>query len=350
MAYKAPAASTTITGVAKFDDKDVLVTSGLVQHKCGLQPGPHNLGITYAGGTLTVCSASTAALSATNPAYVTLQSKTPGKLVTVAVTANQTLTDGAAGSTATQRFGLTTGVNWANDIPFFLHAVLDDAETAISFMITRNPAASVSPAAANIGKTGAVVNGGQGDFFAMGNPTVADYEANPCLCIGSFRAQFVGATDSWTISALAANDGIGQFNNSTVFTMPDSVNGAAAGTYVLSNAGTEPTWTTQSCLYKIDRNGNCLFRFRGNICNNIPAGANTLYIILPYAASIRAQDCIVRYYNATTNAPSLAIAQIDAGNSYFGVIKTLGAGNNSMTNASMAANFELHIDNIYPAF
>lgn len=351
MAYKSPAASTSIAGVAKFDAKDVLVTAGTVLHKCGLQPGPHNLGLTYAAGTLTVCSASTAALSATNPGYVTLQSKTPGKLVTVAVTANQALTDGAAGSTDNQRFGLATGVNWASDIPFFLHAVLDDAETAISFMITRNPAASVSPAAANIGKTGAVVNGGQGDFFAMGNPTVADYESNPSLCIGSFRAQFVGATDSWTISALASNDGVGQFNESTVFLQPAGTNGSAAGTQFQSNAGTEPTFAVQQLSYTINRYGLVHCVFRSGACNNVPAGAQVLQLTLPYqmSAATMATNCFSgRFYNATTTTHTQCTSTVSTAPYATSIIGTGGTA--AQSNASYAANFELNMEGSYQAY
>lgn len=351
MAYKAPSASTAVTGCAKFDAKDVLVTAGLVQHKCGLQPGPHNLGLTYAAGTLTVCSASQAALSATNPGYVTLQSKTPGKLVTVPVVANQFLTDGAAGTTATQRFALTSGVNWASDLPFFLHAVLDDSETAISFMITRNPAATVAPAAANIGKSGAVVNGIQGDFFAMGNPTVADYEGNPCLCIGSFRAQFVGATNSWTISALAANDSVGQFNESTVFLQPTGTNGSAVGAQIQANAGTVPTFATQRVSYTINRYGLVHCVFVSGACNNIPAGAQVIKLTLPYqmSSSTMATNCFFgRFYNATNGVYTHCSSTISTAPYNVSIIATGGTA--PQTNAAYAANFELNFEGSYQAF
>lgn len=274
-------------GIASFDSSQFTVdANGWVQIQGDITGGQvSNIGIAYSGGTFTVQGYDGTALSASNPGVVWLQDKTtPGRLRRYLVTANQTFTDGAAGTTDNQRFGLTTGVNWSNDLPFFLYAVTNDALDTINFMISRNPCATSSPAAASIGKTGAVVNVGQGDFFSLADVTVADYESNPCLCIGSFRMTFVGATDSWTVSALSVSDGVGQFNDQTLFTVPSGVNGAASGKYFQNNGGTAPGFTTSNYTYKLGRDGVIICFLSLDICNVVGLGAVELRLMLPYQA------------------------------------------------------------------
>lgn len=251
------AADATKIGLSNFNSSQFSVDSnGFVGSVPFGFTGSSNLGIAYSAGTFTVRSASGSSLSSTNPGYVFLQSKaTPGNITRITVTANQTFTDGSAGSIDNQRWDVTTGVDWAQDVPFYLYAVMDDTEALVSFMISRVPHATISPVAASIGKVGAIVNTGQGDFFSLANITVASYDANPCLCLGSFRMQFAGATDSWTVQTLASNDGINQYNDSTPFTMALGQNGAATGTYFLANGGTAPIFTTNAFNYFVRRNG-----------------------------------------------------------------------------------------------
>lgn len=286
-----------------------------------------NIGIAYSGGTFTVQGANGVALSASNPGFVTIPSKgTPGKLVQITLTANQTFTDGSAGTTDNQRFGLVTGINWSQDIPFFLYAVMDDTEALCNFMISRDPRATTSPTSTSIGKTGAVVNVGQGDFFSLGNITVTSYDSNPCVCIGSFRMQFVGATDSWTVSALANNDGIGLFNEGTFFTMPVSVNGSDTNTYFQNTGGTTPVFTTSNVFYKINRQGNVWYSSNHNICTNIPAGAVDLNPTLPYAHS-----------GSGANQGYFGLLLSNTGPSSFTTIGAINTGQ-AYINASMYAN------------
>lgn len=256
MSYKAPAASALITGVAKFDSKDVLVTSGLVQNKCGLLPSSHNLGITYAAGTLTVCSASQAALSATNPGYITLQSKTAGKLISVAVTANQDFIDDVGASQIIGNlFGMPTGVAYASDIPFYLYAILKEDESAVAFAISRVPNITSSPAVAKLGRPSDATADTQGSMFIFEDITLADYDLNPVLLIGSFRMQ-MSVADDWTVSALNFSfDGIGRYQESNTFVVLPGTFGASANTHIKANGGTAPVFTSATHRYYIYPDG-----------------------------------------------------------------------------------------------
>ncbi len=274
----ANALNITQGGVVRFDGASAF--TGTIEG-----PGSSNIGIAYSAGTFTVQGANGSALSSTNVGYITLQSKAnPGRLVTIPVTANQTFTDGSAGTTDNQRFGLVTAVNWASDMPFYLYAVMDDTEALINFMIGRAPTYTPSPTSTSIGKTGAVVNSaGQLDVFSLGNITVTSYDNNPCICIGSFRMQFVGATDSWTVQTLTTSDGIGQFNEQTRFTYPTGVNGAASGTYFFNNAGTEPAFTGAIYNYTVSRSGWVYTSIYMPTISVAGVGANNCLMTVPYA-------------------------------------------------------------------
>lgn len=320
-----------LAGIASFDTKVFAVnTNGWVSSKNGNQPGVSNLGIAYGGGTFTVEASDGTALSASNVAYVTLQSTTPGLLVTVPITANQTFTDGAAGTTATQRFGLTAAINWAQDIPFYLYAVVKSDQSAIAFMISRNPSATTAPLAASIGQSGSLVNVGQSDFFSLRSITAADYASQPCLNIGSFRMQFTGATNSWTVQTLANSDGIAQFNEQTYFTMPKGVNGSGANTYFQNNGGTlGPTFTDASSFvrYQIKRDGWVKINFQLNTATANGTGANVLRFTLPYVNTNDSTDSNMMTYNNSVGLlpQNLFMGTTNSGQTYSGSFFANGA-------------------------
>lgn len=362
-AYSVICAGTTATGafqnVSGTGNAGDVLTSNGASTLPTWQPAPasqtslgvSNIGIAYSGGTFTVQGANGSALSSTNVGYITMQSKAnPGQLVRFAVTANQTFTDGSAGTTDNQRFGLVTAINWAQDIPFYLYAVSDDTNAVINFMISRNPSATTSPASASIGKTGAVVNVGQGDFFSLGNITVTDYDANPCLCIGSFRMQFVGATDSWTVQTLSNSDGVGQFNEQTIFTMPVSVNGSDTNTYFQNTGGTTPVFTTSNVNYKINRQGQVWYSSNHNICTNVPAGAVALNPTLPYAHASTASNAAYFGLLLANTGPSsfTTIGAINAGTAYVNASQYANTFN--LTKAAIATSDSLAWTFTYPAY
>lgn len=350
------AKDTTLNGVAHFNSAQFSIDQGFVSYLGGASPvygGVSNLGIGYSGGTFTVFAADGTALSAANPAYVWLNDRnTPGQLVRYTITANQTFTDGAGGTIDNQRFGVTTGVNWAVDMPFFLYAVGNDAQDTINFMISRGPSYTASPIAANIGKTGAIVNNGYTDFFSLGNVTVADYDDNPCICVGSFRMQFAGATDSYTVQALADYDGIGQYQEGTTFTMPAGQNGAAAGTYFVANAGTEPQFATNGMVYRILRSGYIRYQFNGQVCNVAGVGANTLQPILPspiLAGTVQESSNFGLWFDAGTSTYNQVLAQGLTGTAYMNQIFTDGSAA-AFQNATIQVNDALEIDFEYYSY
>lgn len=310
-----------------------------IASKDSSEVGAFNLGIGYSAGTFTVHAADGSALSATNPAYVMMQSKAnPGRLTLYTITANQTFTDGAAGTTDNARFGLTTGVNWAQDIPFFLYAVGDDTEAAIAFMISRNPAANTSPASTSISKTGAIINVNQSDFFSLANVTLTEYDSNPALCIGAFRMRFTGATDSWTVQALSTADGVGKFHESTWFSMVPGQNGAASGTYYNETAGTEPQFTNNNVLYSIQRDGYCDYSFRTHDCSVAGVGAQALQIILPYAGSATSTQVPVLgvWRVVATGAENGQTGNIADSTYYVGELRAVNGGTANMPIGNIA--------------
>lgn len=245
-------------------------------------PGVSNIGLTYnAGtGTLTVCGDDGAALSATNRGFVRISSKaSPGLTVEVPVTANQIIIDDVGASyLINSTFGTTAGRAWANSCPFFLYAVLNDAEDTISFMIHRRPYLNVSCAIGNMGKTGTVATS-ELSFFAFDDPVLADYDANPAITVGSFTMTKTAA-DDWTVDALDVSyDGIGRYQVNRTFHFPLGQNGAVAG-YYTSNSGTEPSWTNQEYRYQFLLG---VLKVKYQVENNTVAGvgANPIYFHLP---------------------------------------------------------------------
>lgn len=261
--------------------------------------GVVNLGISYSAGTFTVLSATGTALSGANPAYVTLQNpNSPGQLITVAVVANQTFTDAAgSGNTNSWQAGVSptdlqggTSSNWAQDMPFFLYAVLGTGGD-IAFMIGRNPAATLSPAAGGISKAGTILNVNQTDMFSLAGGTIANYASRPALCIGSFRMRNVVSSGNinYTVQALSVTDGIGQFQQGTGFVFPTGVNGAVAGFY-FGNAGTPATFSTNAYTYKIQRDGTVYCDINLTSVNNSPSGSNVVQLVFPYANRMNSQQ------------------------------------------------------------
>lgn len=245
-----------------------------------------NLGMTLAAGTFTVTGADGTALSATNPAYVILQDRSsPGLNRIFTVTANQTFIDDAGASTIIGNlFGLTTGIAAAVDMPFFLYAVSNDAEDTILFAISRIPHRTVAPAAGTFGKTGSAVASTQGSFFALGDPTIADYDSNPCICIGSFRMQ-MSAADDWTVQTLASNDGVGRFNESTEFSVPRGQFGVTASKYFLDNGGTAPDDADGTYIYTIAKNGFCQGMLQFPIIDTDGVGSVATRAVIPYTVA-----------------------------------------------------------------
>lgn len=244
-----------------------------------------NLGIAYNAGTgvFTVQGQDGTALSATNPAYVTLPSKTtPGRLVRYTITANQTfIDDNGASQIIGNLFGVTTGVAYASAAPFFIYAVSNDAQNTIAFMISRYPNATTSPVNTKIGKVGSAIADTQGSMFSLANITVTDYDQNPCLSIGSFRMTMTTSND-WTVQTLNNSDGIGKFQEGIQFAVPAGQFGNASGKYFQNNGGVAPGFTTSGFVYYIMMDNKIEYYQAFVNCNVAGTGIVTLGQSMPF--------------------------------------------------------------------
>lgn len=233
--------------------------SGSTNAPAGAGIGASNLGISYNAGTgVFSVTGATAALSATNPGIVYLQSKaTPGLLKKYTLTADQDfIDDNGASQIIGNLFGWTTGVAITVDVPFFIYAVGNDAETDITFMLSRLPHCSIS--AATIGQPGDTLAAAENDFWAFNTITASEWDQNPCVNIGGIRMQ-MSAADDWTVQTLITSDGVGKYFEERTFTMPLGQKGAVAGSWSLDNGGTAPIFSDYEVYeYKITKSGLCI--------------------------------------------------------------------------------------------
>lgn len=281
-----------------------------------------NLGFTWDGNvpaTFTVTSANGTALSAGNKGWVSMPSNVAnlyiGEVKNYDITADQSFTDTVAGDISGMLFGATTGVNWDEFCPFYMYAVSKSDDSDIAFMISRIPGKTISPAAGSIGKAGAIVNNGEGDFFSLKNVTVADYAGTSCQCIGAFTMKMDGATDSWYVSesGLGYDFGVGVFGENTVYNYPMGQNTATSGSHFYS-AGTLPVFTDQVATYSITKDGYLTYSIRYSIQTSDGAGGNPVFYTVPLKNGIDYFSCIGMYRATSTTATLLLSAFQDAGN------------------------------------
>jgi hypothetical protein len=249
-----------------------------------------NVGITFASSTFTVTGSNGVALSSRNAAYIALPSLTsPGQVKAYRITSSQSFIDRTGASTINGNlFGFLTGDVQTTDVPFFLYAVSNSAagspETAISFMISRQAGRKTSPLVADIGKTGSSVADNDWSFFALDNPTVADYASCPCLMIGSFRMTKVALNDGWGVTTLDSKDGIGQYQQNRRFFLDTGVLGAKVGSHWLNNGGTAPTFNGAQSAYFIRPSGYIDANYTATTTSVNGAGAVGALVIVPMSS------------------------------------------------------------------
>lgn len=280
MSYRAPKISGT-NGISVAYGSPGITVSGQASQAVAC----YNIAFSYNGGTgtFTVHSADGTAFSASNPGYVTFQDKNNiSNCITVAVTANQDFIDDVGASEIINNlFGLTTGIAAASAIPFFLYAVVNDAYTAVSFMISRFPAANTSPVNTNIGTPASAIADNQGSFFALESITVTDYDSNPCVPVGCFRMT-MSASDDWTVTTLNTNDGVGKFHVGRQFSGNRGQFGAATSKFFKNNGGTAPDDADGVLVYYVnfwDR--TCQFYLAFPSFDTAGVGAVNLQLALP---------------------------------------------------------------------
>jgi hypothetical protein len=290
---------------------------GNIDNAIASAPWYVNLGVTYSAGTITLHGADGTALSSTNPGFVKFQSKAnPGQLISVSLEANKTFIDDAGASEIVGNlFGTTTSVAWADAMPFFIYGVMHDDANAVEIMISRNPAAKVAPAVANIGAPDDAVADTEDAFFSFENIDETKYDANPCTLLGSIR-MVKSASDDWTIQTIDNTDGIGQFQQGKKFNMPAGQNGSASGTFFQATAGTEPQFTTNNMIYSIGLDGIVDFTFDGGNVNVTGSGAQELQPTLPYTSIDTVDGVYAQWFDNGTSSLNARGGRIDATNSY----------------------------------
>lgn len=265
-----------------------------------MKVGAKNIGFDLTAGVFSITGADGTALSASNPGYITMwrrEATDAGELVTITLTANQSFSDNASGGStiAGNLFGLTDTVNYGNNLPFFVYAVLNDAETTVQFMISRSNFALTSPIAADIGMPSTPAADKQNDFFSFANITAADFEANPAMPIGTIYMRKVGgAANDWTVQGLfASSSGLnwpGEFyglNFGENFIVPTGQFGAATGTFMNDNGGTAPVFTTNSMVFSFSGTNNIRLSFYMDGDGGTDgSGAVSAQIAIPYTALI----------------------------------------------------------------
>lgn len=255
--------ATPAAGTPTSTGGNYIVGAGTLKYiPANYMPNCSNIGIAYSAGTFTVQGADGTALSATNPGYVVLQSKAnPGRYLTYTITANQTFVDSAGASTiAGNLFNFVSGTATTVDIPFFLYACSADDGTTITFGCSRVPHRRTAPATTLIGCPGTATADAAAAIFLFSTVTIANYDLNPVLCIGSFRMRFTAtAGGDWTVQALNTNDGVGNFQEDVLFTQPLGQFSANSGTICIPNGGTAAVFTSTAAEYFINRTGICSY-------------------------------------------------------------------------------------------
>ena len=277
---------------------DGRLKDGIIEYAGAYTPGwISNLSIIGpTAGVVTIADAQGAAVTSTNPGWVTVPSTTAGQLVTLKVNTALSFTDDSGSSDlAGLGFGITETVHWASDMPFWLYTVnransnIDGADGSSTFFLSRDPRMYTTPSAANdIGDTGTIpVNDSQNVILLMQSATVANYTSLPCQLIGAVRMQWSTTTDDWTVQTLGNSDGLGptQLDKtfSTPWTMPLAQNGAATGTHLFDNGGTAPIFSTNDYTYTVNKDGTChvYVHITGDGGSDGATGVNAI-LSLPY--------------------------------------------------------------------
>lgn len=231
--------------------------------KYSAQQGPcANLGMSYSGGTFSVCAANQTALSATNYATIAMPKTTSGAIDLFTVTANATFIDDAGASQIVgEEFGTTASTAWSLKRPFFLYAAnLDDTNAGIAFFISPDPRKVEVPIATYIGYKGnpAATPSDYNAFFLTSSSPSA-YAGKPCVRLGGLT-MVKSSADDWTVQnfSYTLGDGIRPDPfRSQIFGLPELQMGATSQ-HCLANGGTAPVFSTSVVNYELNDNGQCI--------------------------------------------------------------------------------------------
>lgn len=220
--------------------------------------GVTNLGLKLSAGAISITGLGNTALAASNAAWVSYPSSTPASWLSQTVTADQTIASGGIKG----RWGTTASVAWANDVPLSIGVCSSDNTAAnIRFFLARDPTMTTTPSSTNnIGIDGtAPVTASQTNIVLFGSGANTGYNSRPCRIIGACRATCDSSAGGvWTITALDNGDGLMNFYNfgARQYIMPLAQMGAVTGSFLLTNGGTAPIFTTNTYVYWIGMDGS----------------------------------------------------------------------------------------------
>jgi len=330
---------TTFLNTTKLDD-DNLQAAGISRSKLKTTSDVkhigwvNNLGIILSTGSFFIKQADHNNLASTegSQASIAFPHTTAGQAILLDITANATFIDDAGSSDIVgEEFGVTTGIAWDEDRPFYIYAVnSDNTASGVAFAISPNPAAVKSPATTNIGwhANPAATPSDNNFFFLTATDVSATHDAKPCVRIGGIRMK-MSTSDDWTIQTLdeAKGDGI----RSDPFVGRDflAVEGQMGAKNILdfltlSGAGIVPRWATPANIeyvFSLGLDGRCNLAFNtssaGSVTNGSGGTAN-LGLALPYVSrSTARQESVVGRYsaNASSGGDGGLIGQVIAGTS-----------------------------------
>lgn len=337
---------------------DILASTGILNGNLNASIsgiGCHRIGIAYNAvtGVFSITGSNGFPLGVYNPGYVSLSSTaTPGKINTYTVVADQSFIDDTGASDIAGNSFQTGGSLWASPMPFYIYAVQNSAETAVNFSICRLPHITIAPAAAKCAKKASAVADVQYAMFFLGDPVVADFASQNCVCLGSIMMTKTTASHDWTVSPIAQYDGIGRFKIGYWCSMPLAANGCGAtlppagSSFIDSGANTAPLHANLF-LYKIGLDGICYMQIALAV-GTLGAGGAALLACQPFEYST-AGALLVN---------SSAMYKANPGNAqteYFPYMSDpyisfcTGKGStSSLTNAAMAAGSQLFTQFQFP--
>lgn len=261
-------------------------------------PDIRNLGVDLTSGRFQITASDGTALSTSNYAQVTTAVKGAlGQYQTLRLEKPYKIDDDSHASIHDMEgwhpFWNTTDA-WDEDRPYFLYVISHDtASSDPAIGVSQCPCYFTSPAASAINVSGTINDNTQESMFLFEisdgaggwtTPTIANYDANPCVCIGSIRMQVTDTTnDDQTIQTLVATDGIGRYQEGVAFIAAKGTVGTYAGFFAVDpGSGGSITWTNGDCVYTIQRNGMVDMVSEWNTLTAASTNATTLIMSLPY--------------------------------------------------------------------
>jgi hypothetical protein len=335
-----------------------------------------NLGIVLSGGILTITDTEGNSLSEDNPGQVFMYVN--GLPVTIQVTVSQQFKAYGSGASVVENvpLGVTSGVNWGEDMPFFINLVnisnsdVDGVDGHSSFFISRYSICSgrdnsTISAVGLIGCTGSppsYVGVTPNSPFAMmllGTYTKATYVFKPAITIGCFRMTWSASTTDWTILDFESDgtwvrmEGLGlntlQNFAGITWSVPSGQCGAAANSLVLPNGGTAPTFSSVTGQYQLTLDGTTNYRVLLS-GDGGTAGAGAVSTFIGFSSTIFPSSVFTYgsgYLTLPTGTYPLIVTGDDNGGfnlKYFSTISTLNQVTNSLfTNGSREISFNVAV-------